>query len=53
MGGISGGVFNPAVASGLIVMGKLPIMNLWAYLTAQIAAGLVAAVVFKIVNPAD
>lgn len=47
LGGISGGAFNPAVASGLTVMGISPPGNIWIYLLANLAAGVAAAVVFK------
>lgn len=53
VGGISGGVFNPAVATGISVMGKSPWQNLWIYLVANFAGGLVAGLVFKFLNPDD
>ena len=53
VGAISGGVFNPAVAVGLIVMKKLTIANIWIYLVANFIGGALAAVVFKFLNPED
>lgn len=53
VGGISGGVFNPAVAAGITVMGKSPVSHLWIYLVANFAGGLVAGLVFKFLNPDD
>ena len=53
VGSISGGAFNPAVAVGASVMGLFPWANLWVYLVANVAAGVIAAVVFKTVNPQD
>ena len=50
VGGISGGVFNPAVAVGISVMGISSWPNIWVYLVANLAAGAVAAVVFKLVT---
>jgi aquaporin Z len=51
VGDISGGAFNPAVAWGVTVMGVFAWANLWIYLVAQLAAGVAAALVFKMVNP--
>jgi aquaporin Z len=53
VGAVSGGAFNPAVVAGLIVMGKLTIGHLWIYLVANLGAAVVAAIVFKTVNPGD
>ena len=50
VGGISGGVFNPAVAVGISVMGLSSWANIWVYLVANFAGGAIAAIVFKIVN---
>jgi aquaporin Z len=50
VGDISGGAFNPAVAVGATVMGLFAGANLWIYLVANLAAGLVAGVVFKALN---
>jgi aquaporin Z len=53
VGSISGGAFNPAVATGLTVMGVSPIANIWIYLVAEFAGGALAAFVFKFLNPTD
>jgi aquaporin Z len=51
VGDISGGAFNPAVAIGISVLGISSWSNLWIYLLADFAAGALAAVVFKTINP--
>ena len=53
VGSISGGVFNPAVAAGISVMGLSSWPNIWIYLVADFAGGAVAAGVFNAVNPAE
>ena len=53
VGGISGGAFNPAVGLGVVVMGLEGISQLWVYLVAQVAAAVVAAIVFKLQDPGD
>ncbi len=53
VGGISLGVFNPAVAVGLVVMGKVAIVDIWIYLLANFAGGAVAGIAFKAINPDD
>lgn len=53
VGGISGGAFNPAVALGITVMGLSSLANIWVFLVANFAAAVVAAIVFKTVNPQD
>jgi aquaporin Z len=53
VGGISGGVFNPAVAIGIRMMGLAAWSNLWVYLVANFAGAVVAAMVFRAVNPDD
>ncbi|HEV2194605.1 MAG TPA: aquaporin, partial [Candidatus Acidoferrum sp.] len=53
VGGISGGVFNPAVAVGISIMGLSAWSSIWIYLLANFAGGAVAAVAFKAVNPGD
>lgn len=47
VGGISGGVFNPAVAVGISVLKLSSWPNIWVYLVANFAAAAVAAAVFK------
>jgi len=53
LGGVSGGAFNPAVATGITVMHLAKASNLWIYLVGNFAAGALAALVFKFVNPED
>ena len=53
VGAISGGAFNPAVAVGISVMKLAAWSNLWVYLLANLAGGVVAALVFKTLNPED
>jgi aquaporin Z len=53
VGGISGGVFNPAVAVGICVMKIAGWPNLWVYLVANFVGGGLAAAVFKLVNGPD
>jgi aquaporin Z len=53
VGSISGAAFNPAVAVGISVMGLSAWSNLWIYLLATFAGGVVAATVFKFLNPLD
>jgi len=48
VGPISGGVFNPAVAVGLAVMGLWTWGGLWVFLIANLAGGAVAAVAFRL-----
>src|SRR5688500_299540 len=53
VGPISGGVFNPAVAVGITIMGLSAISSIWIFLVANFAAGAAAALVFKMINPQD
>jgi aquaporin Z len=53
LGGISGGAFNPAVAVGGTLMHLVKASNLWIYFVANFTAAIVAALVFKFVNPED
>lgn len=53
VGNISGGAFNPAVAVGISILGLSSWANLWIYLVAELLAGAVAALTFKMINPAD
>lgn len=53
LGGISGGAFNPAVATGITVMHIAKASNIWIYLVGNLLGGGVAAGVFRFVNPED
>jgi len=53
VGAISGGAFNPAVAIGAAVMKLLNFSNIWIHIVAELAAGLVAGLTFKLLNPTD
>jgi aquaporin Z len=53
VGQISGGAFNPAVAIGLSVMGKLPWLYIWIHLLGCFTGGALAGVAFKALNPDD
>src|SRR6202049_4780819 len=48
-----GRAFNPAVATGLSVMGLSSWPNIWSYLVAEVAGAAVAAGAFKALNPAE
>ena len=53
VGPISGGVFNPAVATGLFTLGMLPVAKYLSYAAIELVAGAVAALVFKTLNTDD
>lgn len=53
VGAISGGAFNPAVAVGAAVMKLVSFSQIWIHIVADLAGGLVAALVFKFLNPDD
>ena len=53
LGGVSGGAFNPAVATGITVMHLAKAANFWIYLVGNFAAGALAAAAFKFINPED
>jgi aquaporin Z len=53
VGNISGGVFNPAVAIGISIMGLSSWANIWIYLVANFAAAATASYAFSAVNPGD
>jgi aquaporin Z len=52
-GGISRGVFNPAVAVGLSIMGHALWSNVLGYFVTSFAAAFLAAEVFRRLNPDD
>lgn len=53
VGGISGGVFNPAVAIGITMLGISSIANIWIYFVANFFGGIAAAVVFNALDLGD
>ena len=53
VGSISGGGFNPAVALGLSVSGHFAWDSLWLYIAAPIVGGVVAALLFRLLNTDD
>jgi aquaporin Z len=53
VGGISGGAFNPAVAFGAMLMGILNWGNFYIYLIGNALGGVLAALVFRYLNPQD
>jgi aquaporin Z len=53
LGGVSGGAFNPAVATGITFMHLEKISNIWVYLVGDLAGGALAACAFKFINPED
>jgi aquaporin Z len=53
VGGISRGAFNPAVAIGITVMGLSAWANIWIFMVANFAGGLVAGLTFRFLNPTD
>jgi aquaporin Z len=53
VGPISGGAFNPAVATGCFSLGLIPAGHYLAYIAAELSAGALAAFVFKVLNPED
>ena len=53
LGGISGGAFNPAVATGITVMHLEKAANIWIYLIGNFGGGALAAMAFKFINPED
>jgi aquaporin Z len=53
LGGVSGGAFNPAVATGITVMHLEKTANFWIYLAGNFGGGALAAAAFKFINPED
>ena len=53
VGGISGGVFNPQVALGGATAGMFGWGTIWVYLLVELAAGVVAGLAFRGLNPTD
>jgi aquaporin Z len=53
VGGVSGGAFNPAVATGISLMGLSLWGNLWILIAGEVAGSIAAATAYKLVNGAD
>jgi aquaporin Z len=53
VGAISGGAFNPAVAVGIAMMNLVKVSDIWIHIVADLAGGIMAALVFKVANPDD
>jgi aquaporin Z len=53
VGSVSGGVFNPAVAVGGMVMGLFSWVHIWIYLLANLAGGAAAAYAFLLTQPGE
>jgi aquaporin Z len=53
VGGISGGVFNPAVAIGGATMGYFAWSTIWIYLVVELVAGALAGLAFRAINSDD
>ncbi|HST83661.1 MAG TPA: aquaporin [Kineosporiaceae bacterium] len=53
VGGISGGVFNPAVAFGVSTAGMVSWSMLWVYLLADLVGGALAGIAFRLLNSAE
>lgn len=53
LGGISGGAFNPAVATGISFMKMAAWSDIWIYLVGCFGGAALAAIVFNMNNPED
>lgn len=53
LGPVSGGAFNPAIATGITVLNLEKTANIWIYLVGDLAGAALAAVTFKFINPED
>src|ERR1700729_3282243 len=53
VGGISGGLFNPAVTLGGATAGLFAWSTIWVYLVVQLGAGIAAGLAFLLLNPSD
>jgi len=53
LGPLSGGAFNPAVATGLTVLHKAAAANIWIFFFSEFGAAVFAAAAFKFINPED
>ena len=53
LGGVSGGAFNPAVATGITLMHLAKAADFWIYLAGNFAGGALAGITFRFLNPDD
>jgi len=53
LGDVSGGAFNPAIALGITLMGLSAWSNFWIFIVSNFLGGIVAAGIFKMLNPLD
>jgi len=53
LGGVSGGAFNPAVATGITLMHLVRASYFWIYLLGDLAAAVASAATFRWINPDD
>src|SRR5271157_773376 len=53
VGGVSGGAFNPAVATGISLMGLSFWSNFWVLLSGELAGAIAAATAYKVVNGSE
>jgi aquaporin Z len=53
VGYVSGGAFNPAVATGISTLGLVSWSNFWVYLIGDLGGGLVASAAFLYTNPKE
>ena len=51
LGAVSGGAFNPAVATGIMTLGLVSWSHFWVYLIGDLGGGALAAAVFLYTNP--
>jgi aquaporin Z len=50
VGGVSGGAFNPAVATGITLMGLAGWSHYWLFLVGELGGAAVAALAYRLVN---
>ena len=53
VGGVSGGAFNPAVATGITRMGLSLWSNYWVLVSGEVAGAIAAATAYKLVSEGD
>jgi aquaporin Z len=53
VGGVSGGAFNPAVATGISIMGLSLWSNQWVLIAGEVVGALVAATAYRLINGTD